>query len=182
MSLHPYSHHRAGLLRVLPAPLPQPLGPSPASPPRPPFQGVRLRVPRGTPRPSPFSSIKPLGAASGATEPPLPRPVPAAPPECPGAGGGHRGEGTAPFPGIGSHDTVLYPKRAPSCTAFSRVRCFTSVLGLGGRGGSLSRPGHPRSCSHSHPGQVGAPRGGCGAPQGPLPAGLLREPRAHHWG
>lgn len=129
------------------------------SPSAPPTSGGHAAGARGTPPPSPLSSIKPLGAASGATEPPLPRPVPAAPPECPGAGGGHRGEGTAPFPGIGSHDTVPYPKRAPSCTAFSRVRCFTSVLGLGGRGGSLSRPGHPRPCPHPQPGQVGAPRG-----------------------
>lgn len=143
MSPHPYPHHRAGFLRVLPAPLPEPLGPAPglAKPlPTPHLRGQAAGA-RGTPLPSPFSSIKPLGAASGATEPPLPRrPLL----QSPGAGGGHPREGTAPFPGIGSHDTVPYPKRAPSCTAFSRVRCFTSVLGLDGS--SLSRPGDPRSC------------------------------------
>lgn len=79
---HPYSHHRAGLLRVLPAPLPEPLGPSPASAPHPSpphFRGSGCGCKRDSP-PSPFSSIKPLGAASGATEPPLPHLVPAAPP------------------------------------------------------------------------------------------------------
>lgn len=72
--------------------------------------------------------------------PPRPR---CAPLESPGAGGEHRGKGTAPFPGIGSHDTVPYPKRAPSCTAFSRVRCFTSASGLGRSGGVPEPPWEP---------------------------------------
>lgn len=112
------------------------------------------------PPPSPFSSIitsRSRPRSHGA--PPAPLRPRRAPLESPGAGGGHRGEGTAPFPGIGSHDTVPYPKRAPSCTAFRRVRCFTSVLGLGGRGGYLSSPGDPRSCPPRHPGLEGASRG-----------------------
>lgn len=164
---------------------PAPGAPRPRSrprqtPPHPPFKGSGCGCKRDPP-PSPFSSIKPLGAASGATEPPLPRrPLL----QSPGAGGGHPREGTAPFPGIGSHDTVPYPKRAPSCTAFSRVRCFTSVLGLDGS--SLSRPGDPRSCPPPSSG-LRSPSEERGAPQGPLPAGpirapgLLREHPAHPW-
>lgn len=172
---------------MLPAPLPEPLDPSPASSPTLHFRGSGCGCKRDPP-PSPFSSMKPLGAASGATEPPCPTSSPRAPLESPGAGGGHRGEGTAPFPGIGSHDTVPYPKRAPSCTAFSRVRCFTSVLGFGGSGGALRRPGDPGPALPPPVRAGRGPSGECRAPQGPLPARLIRAPglprelRAHPWG
>lgn len=185
---NPYSHHRAGLLRVLPAPLPEPLGPSPASPPPlplPPIQGVRLRMQEG-PSSLPFQLHKTSRSRqrSHGAPPAPPRPR-CAPLEPPGTGGGHRGKGTAPFPGIGSHDTVPYPKRAPSCTAFSRVRCFTSVLGLARSGGSLSRPGDPRTRPPPRPGLEGAPRGmrsSTGSPSSRADLGCGAAPGAHPWG